>query len=91
MEGKIILGKLFNILFNLLEYLIFIDVILSWVYRGENSITRLIHAATEPILAPGRKIQERLMPQVPVDLSPILGLFIISLLQRVVNMFLGFL
>ncbi len=86
-----ILRNAFNLLFELLEILILIDVVLSWVYRGRNSITEVIHIFTEPFFAPGRKIQEKFIPGLPVDLSPILGLFFIRILRVIVNTILGIL
>lgn len=79
------------LLFQFLQLMIIIDVILSWVYKGENSITRLVHVFADPFLLPGRRIQDRLMPGLPVDFSPIIALFILRLLQRVINILLGFL
>ncbi|KYH29785.1 MULTISPECIES: YggT family protein [Clostridium] len=85
----ILLQKAFSLLFSIIELLIMIDVILSWIYIKDNSFTRLIHIFTEPFLSPGRKIQDRLMPGLPVDLSPIMGLFILWIIESIVNTLLG--
>lgn len=85
----LVLERAFSLLFQIIELLIFVDVILSWVYRGENSLTRLVRTFTDPLLYPGRKIQDRLMPGLPVDLSPIIGLFILWILEGLVNTVLG--
>ncbi|MCY6370347.1 YggT family protein [Clostridium ganghwense] len=84
----LILRSAFNLLFDLLELLIIVDIVLSWIYRGRNTITETIHIFTEPFLSPGRKIQERLIPGLPVDLSPILALFIIGALRNIVSIVL---
>lgn len=84
-----ILIKAFNLLFNLLEFFILIDVVLSWVYRGRNNITDIIHIFTEPFLRPGRKIQDRFIPNTPLDFSPIIAIFIIWILRNVINVILG--
>lgn len=87
----LVLRSAFNLLFQVLELFLIIDVVLSWVYRGSNKLTDIIHTFTEPFLAPGRKIQENLMPGSPLDLSPILGLAIIWLLRTIVMTILGML
>lgn len=79
------LARIFNVIFNLLEFSIFIDVIISWVYRESNTFTDIIHTVTEPLLAPGRKIQDKLMPGSPMDFSPILALVLIRIIRTIVN------
>ena len=75
------------LLFNFLQYVIFADVISSWVMRGkENGFTAILHIFTEPLFFPGRKIQQKFFPQLPVDLSPILALFALQLLSSFVRM-----
>ena len=75
-----------NILFNLLEYAIFIDVILSWVLRGRtNAFTDILHIFTEPFMAPARKIQDKFIPANMLDFSPIIAYFIIVLLRNLVD------
>ncbi|WP_138204415.1 YggT family protein [Haloimpatiens lingqiaonensis] len=84
--------KFFSILFNVLEYAILIDVVLSWVSFGrENAFTNIVHTITEPLLRPGRELQQRLMPGLMIDFSPIIAILIIGLLKRVVfTIFAGF-
>ncbi|WP_242971952.1 YggT family protein [Haloimpatiens massiliensis] len=84
--------RFFNILLTFLEYAIFIDVILSWVPFGrENEFIRILHIITEPLLRPGRELQQRLIPGLMIDLSPIIALLIIGILRRVVlTLFMGF-
>ncbi|MFL0269602.1 YggT family protein [Candidatus Clostridium radicumherbarum] len=81
-----------NYLFTLLEYAIFIDVILSWVYRGRgNTLIDILHIFTEPFMAPARKIQDRLIPSTMLDFSPIVAYFIIAVLRYIVNALFGIL
>lgn len=87
----LLLQSAVNLLFQFLEALILIDVVLSWVYRGENAVTRIIHIFTEPFLEPGRRIQNSLMPNLPLDFSPIIGLLILSMLRRIIFILLGLL
>jgi YggT family protein len=77
-------------LFNLLEYAIFIDVILSWVYRGKgNAFIDILHIFTEPFMAPARKLQQRFTSMSMLDFSPIIAYFILVLLRNIVNYVLG--
>ncbi|HEY8892507.1 MAG TPA: YggT family protein [Clostridium sp.] len=84
------LYNLFNIIFNVLEFSIFIEVILSWVYAGRtNQYIEIVHKISAPLLQPGRKIQERYFGNMMVDFSPIIALVIIMVLRRVVYSILG--
>jgi YggT family protein len=79
-----------DILFRILEYAIFIDVILSWVYRGRgNAFINLLHTFTEPFMAPARKLQEKLMPAMMLDFSPIIAYFILNILRNISYAVLG--
>ncbi len=79
------LERLFGLIFNVLEYAIFAEVILSWVYRGRgNQYIDLLHKFTEPMLKPGRRIQERYFSNMMVDFSPIIALLIIMMLRNIV-------
>jgi YggT family protein len=79
-----IVANFFNMIFNFLQIAIFIEVILSWVSSGStNQYIELLHKITEPILRPGRIIQEKYFGNLMVDVSPIIALFIIMILRRV--------
>ena len=70
-------------IFNVLEYAILIEVVLSWVYAGRsNQYIEMLHKVTNPLLEPGRKIQERFFANMMVDFSPIIALVIIMILRR---------
>lgn len=85
-----ILFKFFEMIFNFLQIAIFIEVILSWVYSGgTNQYIELLHKITEPILKPGRKIQEKYFSNLMVDFSPIIALFILMFLRQIVFGMLG--
>jgi YggT family protein len=74
-----------DLLFRFLEMAIFIEVILSWVYRGgDNAVTNLLHVFTEPFMAPARKLQDKIAPGLMLDFSPIVALFILGLLRSLV-------
>lgn len=79
-----------KLLFNFLEYAIFIDIILSWVMPGKrNGVTDLLHVFTEPFLIPGRKIQQKIMPGFMMDFSPIIAFMLLSLIERIIIATLG--
>lgn len=87
-----ILFKIFSLLFVVMEYAIFAEIILSFVMRGvENKFTYFLHSITEPLLAPGRKIQEKIMPGFMIDFSPIIAFFIISILRKITFSLIGLL
>ncbi len=76
--------RFFELIFNALEYAIFIEVILSWVYRGTNQYVELLHKITGPLLLPGRKIQEKFLGNLMIDFSPIIALFILMIVKSFV-------
>lgn len=87
-----ILYKIFSLLFVVMEYAIFAEIILSFVMRGvENKFTYFLHSITEPLLAPGRKIQEKIMPGLMIDFSPIIAFFIIAILRKITFSLIGLL
>lgn len=81
-----------NMLFNILEYAIFIDVILSWVYKGRGNVfIDILHIFTEPFMAPARKIHEKFVPSTMLDFTPIIAYFLIVVLRYIVIAVLGML
>ena len=82
--------RLISIIFTALEYAIFAEVILSWVYQGRtNQYIELLHRVTRPLLEPGRKIQDRFLGNTMMDFSPIIALVILMILRRIVFGILG--
>ena len=68
---------------SLVELLIMARVIVSWIAGpgSRNPVVQLIYTATEPILAPIRSI----LPRTGMfDLSPMVALFAIYLLQSLI-------
>lgn len=83
---------LIDMIFNGLELAIFGEVILSWVYpRGSNQYIELLHKVTNPLLQPGRKIQEKYFSNTMVDFSPIIALLILMIARKIVFRILGIL
>jgi YggT family protein len=73
------LASLVNILLTMMYWLILIRALLSWVNPDPfNPIVQFLTRVTEPVLEPIR----RLLPPMPIDISPIIVFFIIIFLQR---------
>lgn len=68
---------------NLLEFLIFIDALLSWFIRDRynNPIIRVIETIINPIKEPFYRLQLKLFPNTPVDFSPMLAIFFLEILK----------
>ena len=78
------LYNIINTFFNVLEYAILIEVVLSWVYAGRsNQFTEILHKITNPLLEPGRRIQARYFANMMIDFSPIIALVILYVLRRI--------
>ena len=79
--------------FSLLEWLILIRIILSWLPIGRNPVTQLLYTLTEPILGPVRSMMDKspLGGGMMLDFSPVIALFVLSLLQTVLYGLIGLL
>lgn len=74
-----------DLLFNFIEFSIFVEVILSWIPNlKQNEIIRIVHVVNEPIMKPGRYIQNRVAPNLAVDFSPIIALLLIYIIRSFV-------
>lgn len=72
------LAYLINILFTIMQCLIFVRALISWVNPDPfNPIVQFLMRVTEPVLEPIR----RLLPSMGIDISPIIAFFIIRFLQ----------
>jgi YggT family protein len=68
--------------FSLLELTIFIECIASWVPQIQgNKFVRLIHDFIYPILEPLKRLQDKLIPGLPMDFSPIIALVLINMIK----------
>jgi YggT family protein len=67
-------------LLDLYSLVLFVSIILSWVNLSpDNPIVKVVQRLTEPVLAPVRRV---LPAAGGFDLSPLVVLFAIRLLQR---------
>ena len=75
------LATFINILFYVLWAAILGRVIISWInLKPDNPIVVLLYGITEPILAPIRRV----LPSMGMlDLSPMVALIVMMILQRV--------
>lgn len=64
--------------------IIFINVILSWILPPNHSVKQFFNFLTAPLLGPIRRMLQPLMAksQIPLDLSPIIAFFFLSILQE---------
>ncbi|MBT3847743.1 MAG: YggT family protein [Candidatus Marinimicrobia bacterium] len=75
-----ILFTLINNIFNLLQMLIMIRVLLSWIpHDPYNQIIQILYRITEPILKPIRDILP--MQSMGMDFSPIAAFFLLGFVK----------
>jgi YggT family protein len=80
--------RIISYVFQAYEFLILIRVLLSWVnvnpYRPaiDHPIVRLLYRITDPVLLP----LQRLIPPIggAIDISPVIALFLLEIIRRVV-------
>lgn len=73
-----------NSIFGLIEGVIFLDCILSWIPFQDNKWIMYVHNLADPFCAPFRKLQQRYIPNFPLDFSPVVAIFICEILKSIV-------
>ena len=72
------LATIVGIILNIYYWLILIRALISWVNPDpNNTIVQFLYRATEPVLMPIR----RMLPQMGIDLSPIIAFLAIIFLK----------
>lgn len=72
------------LLFNLMAFAIFVRVILSWVDReNSNPVSQMLHAVTEPILAPVRRLLGGGMGG--MDFSPMIVIVLLNVAAQAIG------
>ena len=73
-----------DVFFNVIEWLIFIRILLSWIPMFGYPLGRLIYNLTEPILGPCRSMLEKspLGGGMMLDFSPIIALILMVLVKQ---------
>lgn len=81
------LYRAINILFNIIETLIFIRIILSFLNIGPyNPIGRFIYELTEPVLGPARELIYKLGINTGMfDFSPLLAILILRIISSILR------
>lgn len=78
-----VLAITINYFFQVISYLIFARVLLSWVARDiNNGIVQFIYQVTEPILAPIRNLLNQFGLGGTLDFSPIVAMLLMQVLGR---------
>ena len=74
-------GNILNILLDIYYWIVIIAALISWVNPDPyNPVVRFLHAVTEPVLRPVRRlIGHRLGP---VDISPLIAILAIIFIQK---------
>jgi len=68
-----------SVLFTIYYYLILAHVIISWVPDLQRTrLAEIVHVLTEPVLVPLR----RLVPLPGIDISPLLAIIVLQIVQR---------
>lgn len=76
------LAYLFNMIFNILYFLLVVRIILSWfAVSPYNEIVQILYRITDPILAPFRRLPLRMGM---IDFSPILAFMALWFLRSFV-------
>lgn len=79
--------------FRLLEILIFIRVVLSWLpVKRQHTFIQLIYKLTEPLLAPSRNLLEKSAigaSRLMVDFSPVITLIVLDFIRMCILYFIG--
>lgn len=70
------------LIINIIEVLVVIRIILSWIMPNRNEFTDLVYSITEPMLAPFRFNIP--LGGIHLDISPIVLFFVLGLLKRLV-------
>lgn len=80
-----VIGNFISTLFRLIELAILIECIGSWVFQGkQNEFLKIISNFTYPVLEPFRKIQNKFIPNMMIDVSPILAIFALDIIKAMV-------
>ena len=73
-------------LFNVIEILLLIRVILSWLPLGSNRFVEAIYMLTEPILEPIRVLLAKSMGnrRIMIDFSPLIAFILLAFIRNLV-------
>lgn len=75
-------------LLRVVDIAIFVRVILSWFYQGEETrVTFFLYAVTEPVIQPIRKLCYKMnwFQQTPIDMPLLFTVLLLSFLETVIR------
>ena len=79
---NILLFQVIDMVFNLLQIIIIVRVVLSWIsHNPSNQFIQIIYQVSEPILKPIREILP--LAGRGFDLSPVVAFFLLGLLKKI--------
>lgn len=68
---------------NILELLILIECILSWIMpHSTNEYINILKSITNPILEPFRNLQYKVLGELPVDISPMFAILALIFVRK---------
>jgi len=72
-------------LLGIYKWVIIIAALISWVNPDPyNPIVRFLYSVTDPVLRPVRRYMMRFMGSLPIDISPLIVIFIIIFCQMTI-------
>ena len=83
---NILIYESFQMLIRIIEFVILIRVILSWVPLGrDNPIVKIVYALSEPLLYPIRELLKKspLGDGMMLDFSPIILILLLQVIQNI--------
>jgi YggT family protein len=81
-----LLVRVLDFVVTIYTFLIIVRAIISWVNPDPYSpIVRTLDRLTGPVLNPIRKVMQRISGNLPIDFSPIIAIFLIQLLGRLLR------
>lgn len=90
----IILYRALSILVRIIEFLIFVRILLSWLPINRNTpVIRLVYSFTEPILGPIRNLLNKSPlggPGMMLDFSPIIAFLLLDFMLSAFRAFLPY-
>lgn len=70
---------------GLFELFIIIRAVLSWVSSPFSGASRFFTAATEPVIAPVRRVLSGLIGNWQIDISPAVTILLLDILKRLIH------
>lgn len=82
-----IILNLFSTIFRVLEVIIVVECLASWVIQDRNNeIMGFLNSITSPLLEPFRQIQYKFLGNLPIDISPIFAILAMQIVERLLYM-----